>query len=70
MLRKINNEIKENDQKIEKNNWKDKRHDWKKYLNKNNDQTVDDHDFNTFVTRDQRLFEVKIKQEDEIDSMN
>ena len=52
MLRKTNNEIEENDQKIEKNDWKNERHDWRKYLSKNNDQTVDDRDFNIFSTRD------------------
>ena len=48
IFRKTNNEIEENDQKIEKNDRKDKRHDWRKYLNKDNDQTIDDYDFNVF----------------------
>ena len=70
MFRKTNNEIEEDDQKIEKNDRKDEKHDERKYLNKDNDQTVDDHDFNIFFARDQRLFKAKIKQRNKIDDLN
>ena len=51
IFQKINNEIEESDQKIEKNDRKDERHDERKYLNKNNDQTVGDRDFNVFFAQ-------------------
>ena len=70
MFQKTNNEIGKNDQKIEKNSREDKKHDWKKHLSKDNDQAIDDRDFSFFFARDQRLFETKIKQKDEIDDMN
>ena len=70
MLRKINNEIEEGDQEIEKSDWENERHDWRKYLSKNNNQTVDDRDLSIFFARDQRSLETKIKQRNEIDDMN
>ena len=70
MFRKTNDKTEKNDQKIEKNNWKDERHDWKKYLNKNNDQTVNDCDFNVFFARDQYFSEIKIKQKNKINDIN
>ena len=70
MFRKLNNKIKEDSKKIKKNDREDERHDWRKYLNKNNDQTVDGCDFNVFFTRDQRSFKTKIKQKNEIDDIN
>ena len=48
MLRKTNNEIEEDDQKIEKSDREDERHDERKYLSKNSGQTVDDRDFSVF----------------------
>ena len=50
IFRKINDKIEKNNQKIEKNNRKDEKHDWRKYLNKDNDQAVDDRDLNVFST--------------------
>ena len=70
MLRKTNNEIKENDQKIKKSSREDERHDWRKCLNKNNDQIVDDRDFNFFSARNQRSFKAKVNQKNEINDMN
>ena len=70
MLRKINNKTEENNQKIEKNDRKDEKYNEKKYLNKNNDQTIDDCDFNVSFTQDQRFFKVKIKQKNKIDNLN
>ena len=70
MFRKINNKTEENKQKIEKDDREDERHNKRKYLNKDNDQAVDDRDFNAFFTRDQRFFKMKIKQENEIDNLN
>ena len=70
MFRKINNEIEKNNQKIEKNDRENERHDWKKYLNKDNNQAVDDRNFNFFFARDQRSFEAKIKQRNEINDIN
>ena len=42
----------------------------KKYLSKNNNQTVDDRDLNAFFAQDQRSLKAKIKQRNEIDNMN
>ena len=70
MFRKTNNKIEKDNQKIKKNDRKNEKHDEKKYLNKNNDQTVDDRDLNTSFTRDQRFFKIKIKQENKIDNIN
>ena len=70
IFRKTSNEIKKNDQKIEKNDQEDEKHDWKKHLNKDNDQAIDDRDFNLFLAQNQRFFETKIKQKNEIDDMN
>ena len=70
MLRKTNNETEKSDQKIEKSDRKDERHDGRKYLNKDNDQTISDRDLNVFSAQDQRFFEMKIKQKNEIDGLN
>ena len=70
MLRKTNDKTKEDDQKIEKNDREDEKHDWKKYLNKDNDQTGGDRDFNVFLARNQRSLKTKIKQKNEINDMN
>ena len=70
MFWKTSDKTEEDDQKTEKNDQENERHDWRKYLNKNNDQTVDGRDFNVFFTQNQRFFKTKIKQEDEIDNIN
>ena len=70
ILRKTNHEIERNDKKIEKDDRENEEHDWRKYLNKNDDQTVDDRDLSAFSARDQRLFETKIKQKNEINDIN
>ena len=70
MLRKTNRVTEKNDQKTEKNDRENEEHKWRKHLNKNNDQTVDDRDFNAFIARDQRLFKTKIEQRNEINDMN
>ena len=70
MLRKTNDKIERDDQKIEKSDRKDEKHDWRKHLNKDNDQTIDDHDFSVFFARNQRSLKTKIKQKDKIDDIN
>ena len=61
LLRKTNNETEENDQKIEKSDREDEKHDRRKYLNKNDRQTIESCDLNVFFARDRRLSETKVK---------
>ena len=70
MLRKINHETEKSNKKTEKDDRENEEHDCKKYLSKDNDQTVDDRDFNAFSAQDQRFFEAKIKQRNEINDIN
>ena len=61
LLRKTSNEIKRGDQKVEKNGREDERHDRKKYLNKDDRQTIENCDLDVFSARDRRFLETKIK---------
>ena len=70
MLRKTNHEIKKSDKKTEKDDRENEEHDRRKYLNKNDDQTVDDCDLSAFFAQNQRFIETKIKQKNEINDMN
>ena len=70
IFRKTNNETEEDDQKIEKSGREDERHDERKYLNKDSGQAVSDRDLSVLFARNQRSFEAKIKQKNEIDDLN
>ena len=61
LFRKTSNETEKDDQKVEKNDREDERHGRRKYLNKNDRQTVESCDLNAFFAWDRRSLEAKVK---------